>query len=54
MSDVKAIVEALAFVRDRIVVAIADVERDDHLRAADEIEKATIRLRGTIKDLRAA
>jgi len=45
---------ALAMVRDKLVVAITDVQRGDHLRAAEAIDEATAAVASLIRDLRAA
>lgn len=45
---------ALALVRDKLVVAIADVERGDHLRAAAVIDEASAALSEAIEELKAA
>lgn len=48
------LLDALGRVRDKLVVAIADVERGDHLRAADAIDEASSVLADAIDELRAA
>jgi hypothetical protein len=49
-----ALLASLALVRDKLVVAIADVERGDHLRAADAIDEAAAVMLEAIEELRAA
>lgn len=53
MTD-SALLATLATVRDKLVVAIADVQRGDHLRAAEAIDEATAALADAIAELRAA
>ena len=45
---------ALAAVRDKLVIAIADVQRGDHLRAAEAIDEATAVMANAIAELKAA
>lgn len=52
MTDAQ-LLTALAQIRDALVVAIADVERGDHLRAAEAIDKASDELADTIRELAA-
>lgn len=53
MTD-ERIVQALATVRDSLVVAIADVERGDHLRACDALDAAYASLLAVVTELKAA
>lgn len=53
MTDLE-IIRVLGVVRDKLVVAITDVERGDHLRAAEAIEEAAAFLADAIDELKAA
>lgn len=53
MSDA-ILVNALTVVRDKLVVALADVERRDHLRAAEAISEAHQALNAAVAEMRAA
>lgn len=53
MSDA-LLVAALRLACDKLVVAIADVERGDHLRAADALDAACRALDGALSELKAA
>lgn len=49
-----ALLASLVVVRDKLVVAIADVQRGDHLRAAEAIDEAAATLVDAIAELKAA
>lgn len=49
-----ALLAALALVRDKLVIAITDVQRGDHLRAAEAIDEASAVLADAIESLGAA
>lgn len=44
--------ETLAFVRDRVIVALSDVERGDHYQAAEALEQAAEKVADAIRRLR--
>lgn len=54
MNDDDRLVQALTLVRDKLVIALADVERGDHLRAAETLGEAHEGLTAAVTEMRTA